>query len=279
MRTHDAMESFFKDNAARFSNETVLKYRQSLRQFFTFCPKEFDQVMSEDIRSWLSALKEAKQKPRTIRTRLVSLRSFYQYCFEEKFIRKNPTLNIALPQIDQSLPVYLETNEIAQLMEVAKEYPRDRTVFEILYDTGIRANELLNIKLSDIRWDTQQIWIRKGKGKKDRFVLFTAECAERIRNYLANRNIESPYLFANRHGKALSRAWLQKLFSCYHKKLYLEQRFTPHTMRHTFAAHLAEKDMPQSYIQELLGHVNINSTRIYTNLSAKTRKKQYDSFQ
>lgn len=278
-RTHKTIENFFKDNASRFAKETVLKYKQSLRQFFNFCPKEFDEVKAVDIRSWLSALNEAGQKPGTIRTRLVSLRSFYQYCLEENLIQKNPTLNIDWPKKEESTPIYLGKNEMAQLMEVAKNHPRDRTVMETLYATGVRANELLNIQLPDIKWDTRQIWIRKGKGNKDRFVLFTTECAERLKEYLANRHIESPYLFANRRGEPLSRAWLQKMFFRYAKKLHLGHRFSPHIMRHTFAAHLAEKDMPQSYIQELLGHVNINSTRIYTRLNAKDRKTQYDSYQ
>lgn len=278
-RTLDAIEYFFKDNAARFSNETVLKYRQSLRQFFAFCPKAFDEVKAVDIRSWLSALNGAGQKPGTIRTRLVSLRSFYRYCFEESFVHKNPTINIDLPKREESVPIYLGKNKMAQLMEVTKDHPRDRTVIETLYATGVRAKELLNIQLSDIKWDTRQIWIRKGKGNKDRFVLFTTEFAERLKEYLANRKIESPYLFANRWGKPLSRAWLQKLFYRYAKELNLGYRLSPHIMRHTFAAHLAEREMPQSYIQELLGHVNINSTIIYTNLSAKARKKQYDCYQ
>ncbi|KJS15382.1 MAG: integrase [Peptococcaceae bacterium BRH_c4b] len=278
-KTHEVIEYFFKDNAARFAKETILKYKQSLRQFFSFCQKEFDEVKTADIRAWLSALDEAGQKPRTLNTRLVALRSFYQYCLEENFIQKKPTLNIDLPKKEEPLPVYLEKNEMAQLMEAAKDHPRERVLLETLYATGVRARELLNIQLSDIKWDTRQIWIRKGKGNKDRFVLFTTECAERLKEYLANRNIESPYLFANRRGKHLSRAWLQKIFCRYAAELDLGRKFTPHIMRHTFASHLAEKDMPQSYIQELLGHVNINSTRIYTRLNAKARKTQYDSFQ
>jgi len=143
----------------------------------------------------------------------------------------------------------------------------------------VRISELLNIKLDDIKWDTHQIWIRKGKGNKERFVLFTSECAARLKLYLATRTIESPYLFANRLGNHLSRSWAEKRFEVYTKGLTIEHKITPHTLRHTFAAHLAEKDMPQSHIQELLGHVNINTTRIYTRLNTSARKKQYDNYQ
>ncbi|MCQ6266857.1 tyrosine-type recombinase/integrase [Fictibacillus sp. WQ 8-8] len=148
---------------------------------------------------------------------------------------------------------------------------------ETLYSTGVRVSELINITLEEIKWETRQIWIRKGKGNKERFVLFTHECYERIKAYLSDRETDSKYLFTNRQGGRLSRVFIEYQFRQFSDALGF--RITPHTMRHTFAAHLAEKNMPQSYIQELLGHANINSTRIYTRLMESARKKQYDKYQ
>lgn len=273
----EAQQSFFNDNQARFSSETVRGYKIALKQFFLFCEKNYDVVKPTDVRVWLASMEEKGLKPNSIHLKLAALKSFYQYCMEENRLIKNPTLTVHTPQKDDSLPYYLSKREVALLQELTRHDLRDRAIVETLYATGVRINELLNIKLDDVKWETRQIWIRKGKGNKERFVLFTHECAERLKSYLQHRNKDSLYLFSNERGGFLSRVFVQKQFQEYSK--ILEFKVKPHTMRHTFAAHLAEKNMPQSYIQELLGHVNINSTRIYTRIMEHARKKQYDRYQ
>lgn len=273
----EMQEAFFNDYQARFSKETIRSYRISLTQFFSFCEKNYDCVKATDVRTWLASMEEKGLKPRTIRLKLTGVKSFYQYCMEEKTINKNPTLTVHTPKIDDSLPYYLSKRQVVLLQELTRENLRDRAIIETLYTTGVRISELLNIKLEDIKWETRQIWIRKGKGNKERFVLFTHDCAERLKTYLELRNIESVFLFSNQRGERLSRIFAEKKFQTFSNTLGF--KVMPHTMRHTFAAHLAEKNMPQSYIQELLGHVNINSTRIYTRLMESARKKQYDRYQ
>ncbi|MGM9967249.1 MAG: tyrosine-type recombinase/integrase [Rummeliibacillus sp.] len=117
---------------------------------------------------------------------------------------------------------------------------------EALYATGVRINELLNIKLEDVKWETRQIWIRKGKGNKERFVLFTFECAEPLKAYLDHREIDSIYLFSNHRGKRLSCAFVEKQFRMFSEELGF--KVWPHAMRHTFAAHLSEKNETKLYI-------------------------------
>jgi len=275
-KTQDTIALFFRDNL-KFARETVRVYGIALYQFFTFCDKDYDQVVKKDIRAYLAGLGEQELMARTIHLKLAALKAFYRYCIEEGLLEKNPTFNIDFPQPKDSLPVYLDKAALAQLLELSRDTLRDRALVEALYSTGARISELLSIKLEDIKWDTQQIWIRKGKGNKERFVLFTTECSERLKEYLAKRNIESPYLFANQRGDHLSRIWAEKLFNRYSKEL--GYRVTPHTIRHTFAAHLAEKGMPQAHIADLLGHASLRSTGIYTGLNAETRKNQYDSYQ
>lgn len=275
--TMDTIEYFFKDNEARFSKDTIRGYGIALNQFFKFTNKEFDCIKRADVREWNASLDEEGLMPRTIRIKLSALRSFYKYLLEENLIKKNPTIGIGLPQLEDSLPKYLDKKQLAQLMELAKDDTRERTIIEVLYNTGVRISELLNIKKSDIKWDTRQIWIEKGKGNKERFVLFTPECSERLSKYLKEIKIDSPYIFPNKQGNPLGRYWVEVIFKNYSMKLGF--RVTPHFMRHTMAAHLAEKGMPISYIQDLLGHKNINATRKYTRLSNKARKKQYDNYQ
>ena len=163
------------------------------------------------------------------------------------------------------------------MQELTRQKPRDRAIVETLYATGVRISELLQIKLEDVKWDTRQIWIRKGKGNKARFVLFTYDCELRLKTYLEQREKESDYLISNGRGGPLSRVFVEKQFKGFSEELGFRVR--PHTMRHTFAAHLAEKGMKFEYIQDLLGHANVNSTRIYTRLMNHTRKKQYDQYQ
>ena len=273
----EVQQSFFNDHQARFSPETIRSYRMALHQFFSYFDKEYGEVKASDIRAWLASLEEQGLKPRTIHQKLSAVKSFYRYCMEENLIIRNPTVTVHTPKKDDSLPYYLTKRQVALLQELTKKDPRDRAIVETLYTTGVRVSELLGIRVEDIKWETRQIWIRKGKGNKERFVLFTHECAERLRTYLDNRKEVNPYLFANNRGGHLSRVFVEKKFREFSEELGL--KLVPHTMRHTFAAHLAEKNMPQSYIQELLGHVNINSTRIYTRLMEHARKKQYDRYQ
>ncbi|SFD39872.1 integrase/recombinase XerD [Bacillus sp. OV194] len=273
----EIQQLFLDDNKARFSSETVRSYKMALNQFFSFCEKNYDEVKATDIRAWLASMEENSLKPRTIHLKLSAIKSFYQYCMEENKIKKNPTMTVHTPKKDDSLPYYLSRRQIALLQEHTKNDLRDRAIVDTLYATGVRVSELLQIRLEDIKWETRQIWIRNGKGNKERFVLFTHECSERLKTYIKNRKYENVYLFPNNRGGHLSRIFVEKKFQEFSKALGF--RVVPHTMRHTFAAHLAEKNMPQSNIQELLGHVNINSTRIYTRLMETARKKQYDRYQ
>jgi integrase/recombinase XerC len=272
----EMMDAFIHDNHNRFSPETIRTYKIALSQFFTTCHKNVDEVKAKDVRDWLANMTENRLKPRSIQMKLTALKSFYQYLMEENILKKNPTIKIRPPQKEDSLPYYLNRRQLVLLQELTKESIRERTIVETLYATGVRISELLNIKLEDVKWDSRQIWIRKGKGNKERFVLFSHDCAERLKAYLNQRGFTSPYLFSNRKGVPLSRDLVEMQFRQYTETLGF--KVTPHTMRHTFAAHLAEKGMDFSYIQELLGHSNINSTRIYTRLTNKARKKQYDRY-
>lgn len=276
-KNQEIVELFLKDNHNRFSSETTRGYKISLGQFFTFCTKEYDEVKPGDIRSWLVSMEESGLKPTSRHAKLSGLKSFYQYCIEENKLERDPTKVIRTPQKDDRLPYYLSNKQLILLQELTKTSLRERAIIEALYATGVRISELLNIKKEDIKWDSRQIWIRKGKGNRERFVLFTHACEERIRLYLKSRKDDTEYIFSNGYGGPLSRVTVQLKFREFSKELGF--KVTPHTMRHTFAAHLSNKGMSSSNIQELMGHVNINSTRIYTRLMNNAQKKKYDQYQ
>lgn len=271
------IEDFLIDNHARFTDGTTKSYRISLNQFFSYSNKSFDEIKARDIRAWMASMEEEGLKPKSVQSKLTAVKSFYCYCMEENKINKNPVDTVKTPKKEDSLPYYLERKHLTLLQELTRGDLRDRAIVEALYATGLRISELLNIKLSDIKWETKLIWIRKGKGNKERFVIFTHDCSIRLQDYLENRKIKSDYLFCNQKGNPLTQDTVQKDFRDYSKELNF--RVTPHTLRHTFAAHLAEKGMDFNYIQELLGHEDVNSTRIYTRLMDKARKKQYDQYQ
>jgi integrase/recombinase XerC len=271
------IHAFFQDHYARFSAETIRSYRITLNKFFDYCGKNYNEIQLNDVRDWVASLIHTGLKPRTIRLKISAVKSFYRYAMEEHLLEKNPTLKIKAPKKEDSLPYYLSQRQLTLLQELTRSDIRDRAIVEALYATGVRVSELLQIKLEDIKWEKRLIWIRKGKGNKERFVLFSHECAERLKTYLHNRKEVSDYLFASNRGGHLSRILIEKRFQEFSKQLGF--KVVPHTMRHTFAAYLAEKGMDFSYIQELLGHSNIESTRIYTRLMNHARKQKYDQFQ
>lgn len=273
----EIIEAFFNDNHARFSEATVKSYRLSLNQYLSFCNKPYDEIKAIEVRKWMASMEEKGLKPKSVQLKLTAVKSFYRYCMEENRLKKNPIATVKTPKKDDSLPYYLNRRQVTLLQELTRPHIKERAMVETLYATGVRISELLNIKLADIKWETRQIWIRKGKGNAERFVLFTHECAVRLQVYLKERNIVSDYLFCDKKGEQLDQGPIQKDFRDY--TVALGFKVSPHTMRHTFAAHLAERNMQQSYIQELLGHVNINSTRIYTRLMEHARKKKYDQYQ
>ncbi len=273
----EIIKQFFLDNHNQFSPETVRAYELALTQFFTVCEKGVEDVKARDIRNWLEVMTNDELQPRSIQLKLVALKSFYRYCMEENKINKNPTLKVVTPKKVDSLPYYLSKRQLAMLQEHTKDDLRDRAIIETLYATGVRITELLHIKLEDIKWETRQITIRKGKGNKGRIVLFSHACAERLERYIETRKYPGDYLFSNKRGQPISRDLVQTKFREYTEALGF--KVSPHTLRHTFAANLAEKGMDFTYIQELLGHSNINSTRIYTRLMNPERKKKYDQYQ
>ncbi len=148
----------------RFSVETTRCYKIALNQFFSYGKKEYNFVKATDIRAWLASLEERGLKPKSIQLKLTALKSFYHYCMEENFVKKNPTDSIQTPKLDDRLPKYLTKRQLVLLQELTRQDIRDRAIVETLFATGTRISELLNIRLEDIKWETRQIWIRKGKG-------------------------------------------------------------------------------------------------------------------
>jgi site-specific recombinase XerD len=173
----EMMDAFINDNQNQFSPETIRTYKIALSQFFSKCQKKVEEVKPKDIREWMASMTENKLKLRSVQMKLSALKSFYQYLMEENLLKKNPTLRVRTPQKEDSLPYYLDKRQLVLLQELTKDKPSERAIVEALYTTGVRISELLNIKLEDVKWDSRQIWIRKGKGNKEWILVTFRNCS------------------------------------------------------------------------------------------------------
>ncbi|MGX9133254.1 tyrosine-type recombinase/integrase [Rummeliibacillus sp. JY-2-4R] len=273
----ECMKKFKEDYEYKFVTSTLSAIQCNVYQFFAYCKKSIQDVTSSDIRSWLIQLHEDGYASTTVRTKLFRIKPFFGFCLEEKIITHNPTVSIIIPEEKQITPRYLEIDQLNQLRQLVSGKLRQKAAVELLYATGVRIRELCAIKQDDINWSERSILIQNGKGKRERIVLFTNECGNHLKAYLQERTDSLPFLFINRYENGpISPRAIQRWFENYQKELGIQ--ISPHTMRHTFAAHLAIKGMSQLYIQALLGHEIPRHTELYTRLYNHARKQQYDEW-
>ncbi|MEC2324421.1 tyrosine-type recombinase/integrase [Lederbergia lenta] len=271
------LQQFKDEYSFRLTGETLYQYKLAVEQLITYCNKPFSEINSRDIRKWMFSLELKEYKAVTVKTKLAGIKLFFKYCVEDGFITKDPVKNIPFPEVEDKLPFYLQRDELFQLRQLVKGKLEQRAVIEMLYATGVRIKELVEMKIEDINWQERMITIPKGKRKKERIVLFTRECEAHLKTYLDERGDNLPFVFVNttKTGFMCTRT-VQNKFTTYSKKLGIYM--TPHTLRHTFAAHLAMKGMPLECIQVLLGHNGPHQTQLYARLYHQARKVIYDQW-
>ncbi|MCG7337170.1 tyrosine-type recombinase/integrase [Sporosarcina sp. ACRSM] len=271
------IEKFKDDYQFRMAPRTIRSYQLAVNQLQEHLNIPFDVITSKDIRNWLMMLKEKGYKPNSVQGKLIGLKTFYKYCLEEGIIPIDPARKIPFPKIEEKLPNYLTPTQLTSLRDCVEGQLLERAVIEILFATGVRISELVDMKKADINWSERSILIPEGKWKKGRVVLFSHACGQHLQACLDSRTDSLPDVFINQ--EATARIRQQKIrthFQSYSK--HLGCRVTPHTMRHTFAAHLAQKGMPLESIQELLGHDHPHTTQLYARLYNQARKEMYDKW-
>lgn len=276
LSTQDLIERFIDEYRFRLSENTLRSYKYSAESFFNYCQKEYCDIDKKDIRAYSSNLINKGQKVKTIENRLYAIKQFFAFCVEDNYISSNPTKGMNIPKKEDKLPFYLEMEQLAKLREIVKDNLSDRAMIETMYATGARVSEIANLKIEDINMDSRFLTIKNTKGRRDRIVPFTMECRERIKEYLSNRNSESPNLFLNNRGTPIGARVIRKYFEKYSEELGI--KITPHVMRHTLAAHLAMKGMPLYCIQDILGHEDLRTTKIYARLYASVRRLEYNKY-
>ena len=265
------------------SENTITAYRQDLMEFISFLEKEnFESWPTEavDIDAFLARQKDLNKATSSISRMISSLRKFYQWLARQNIQKLNPMIEIDSPKKEKSFPIALSENEIQELLnapDVNKKLGlRDRALLEVMYATGIRVSEAINLKLEDIHPALRLIKVF-GKGSKERLVPINEVALQWLQKY--EKEVRDPlilksgkyndYTFLNSRGRALTRQAVWQIIKRYCTIAGIDKDVTPHTLRHTFATHLLENGADLRVVQEILGHSDISTTQIYTNLPQK----------
>ena len=270
-----------------YSIHTVKNYELDLYEFIEYLKTEkinkLDKVDYQVIRKYLSYLHDKDIKNKSISRKVSSLRSFFKYLKNNDYIKDNPTILISNPKLEKRLPKFLYYNDLDKILNnfnLESIYEiRDYFILELLYSTGIRVSELINIKLKDINKYNREIRIL-GKGNKERIVLYGKVCAEKMDFYLNESRVHlnkvgSEYLLLNKNGNKLTTRYIEDMVNRVCLRSGIKEKVTPHTLRHTFATHMLNEGADLKTVQELLGHSNLSATGIYTHVSNERLRQVY----
>ncbi len=261
----------------RYSQHTITAYKKDLEQFTQYLTEQFGitdagLVAHFHVRSWLADLKDEDRKERTINRKISSLHSFFKYLLRLQLIAKNPVSQLHSMRLPERLPSFLKEKETEVLFqEVAFEEGfkgfTDRLICDLLYQTGMRRNELVELKERDIEWSLGQLRIL-GKGNKERLVPVNEVLLASIRDYInAKKEIagyDDKYLLIRENGQHLSAGYVYITVKKYLSMVTTLKKKSPHILRHTFASHLLNNGANIQAIKDLLGHSSLAATQIYT---------------
>ena len=264
------------------SNNTIESYSSDLAVYLEFLKKNRIKKIADAgtraILKHLIALKDAGLGAKSRARHLIALRGFYKFIVQEKIIKHNPTKIIDLPKEGLKLPDVLSVEDVKLLLNTPNTKKpigiRDAAMLELLYGTGTRVSELINLKLQNVNMEACFVRIF-GKGSKERVVPMGLYAREKIDRYikesrplLLKKNV-SQHLFISRLGKAMTRQSFWKLLKQYGQQTGIKKKITPHSLRHSFASHLLEGGADLRAVQVMLGHVDISTTQIYTHVARK----------
>ena len=267
---------------------TVRNYTADLLDFFSFLRdtgvsslKEVDRIT---LRDYLSHLMKQGLVKASIARKLSAIRSFYRYLLQEGIMSTSPVATTSSPKLDKRLPTFLTLEEIERLLKApdlsTPQGQRDRALLELLYASGPRVSELVQLNLGQVNLDTREIRVW-GKGAKERVVLMGKPAAEAITTYLSQGRPKllgkkrNSALFLNRYGERLPARRIQRILEICARLAGIDKRVYPHLLRHTFATHLLDGGADLRVVQELLGHADLSSTQIYTHVTKSQAKKVY----
>jgi len=270
----------------KYSNNTVKSYKRDLERFKKyFKNKNINTIDKKDIEKYIEYLNQDLDT-RSISRSISTLKSFYKYLKLNKEVSRIPTDTITNPKLKKYLPKVLSEEEINKLLDINLnnnfDY-RNKAMLELMYSSGLRVSELVNLKVNDIDLKNEAVRIF-GKGSKERIVPLNEYATTALEAYILNhrkelfKHGENDYLFLNNHGNKMTRQGLFKILKKIAQEKNIKTDFSPHTLRHSFATHLLKHGADLRSIQELLGHSDISSTQIYTHITNEKLQKNYEEY-
>jgi integrase/recombinase XerC len=274
----------------RFSSHTLIAYQQDLTNFIQFCKENqcltsVSEVRHLHIRSWIVYLMEGKMAARSVNRKLSCLKSFFKYLRKKALLDKDPMQKVVGPKTGKRLPVFIQETHMALLfseIEFDNDYrgQLDRLVLEILYATGMRRSELVNLTLGDLDFSRGYFKVL-GKGGKERIVPFATMLNDLLEKFIAIRHETFPmstekWLLLDKKGEQLPSQTVYTIVKKYLSLVSNAEQRSPHVLRHSFATHLSDHGADLNAIKELLGHSNLAATQIYMHNSMEKLKKVYE---
>ena len=270
----------------RFSANTVASYRRDLESLEKYCLDQkitvWRNLKTHHLRTYTAKIFSRGLGPRSIQRRLSGIRSFMNYLLREGLIKSNPASAVKTPKAPKRLPNVLDVDQINQLLNIRETSPtslRDKAILELLYSSGLRLSELVNLNPIDLNLKDKSLMVM-GKGGKTRLVPIGQKAIEAVNQWLDVRSklakTDEEALFVGTKGVRLGQRAVQARITHWGKKNGIQQGVYPHLLRHSFATHLLEASGDLRAVQELLGHKDISSTQIYTHLDFQHLAETYD---
>ncbi|MGI6678806.1 MAG: site-specific tyrosine recombinase XerD [Dehalobacterium sp.] len=271
------------------ADNTVKSYQLDLKSFFDFLTgksmRDIQGVTRHHIIAYLIKLQKENKSPATLARHSACLKSFFHFLLRERIIDQDPTSHLETPKLAGILPQVLSIEEVEHLLNQpqtgTKLGLRDKAMLEVIYATGLRVSELINLDLQDI--NLEMGFLRcLGKGAKERIVPLGSFAIHALQEYLQGsrekltKSSEEKALFVNQHGRRLTRQGFWKILKGYVSEAQISTPVTPHTFRHSIATHMLENGADLRTVQEILGHADISTTQIYTHLTKSHLKEVYD---
>ncbi len=287
-RARQFLEEFFRHlgDERRLSSNTLVHYRRDLDRCVTYCDSvgidSWDKFATAEVRGWVAALHRQGLSGKSIQRALSALRTFYRYLLREQAVARNPAAGVTAPRSPRRLPRTLTADQAARLVTLDAREPlmlRDRALLELLYSSGLRLSEAVNLDLAELDLGGGMVRVT-GKGGKVRDVPVGAKARAALREWLAARHelagAEQAAVFVARSGRRLGARAMQTRLRLWAARQGMEVPVHPHMLRHSFASHVLESSGDLRAVQELLGHANISTTQIYTHLDFQHLAKVYD---
>ena len=266
------------------SGHTVTNYKIDLREFSeSIKDKPIEQITHLDVRLFMARMKEKNFARRSIARKMACLRSFFKFLYREGHIKTNPSISLSTPKIEKKLPLFLNVNDVARLLESPDPSIdiglRDRAILETLYSTGIRVGELVGLDKEDIDFISGVLKVY-GKGKKERLAPIGDRALRAIKAYFEKIGVndinEKKPAFLNKSKRRVSDRAVRRIVHKYIHKTSLNENISPHSLRHSFATHMLDRGADLRSVQELLGHANLSTTQIYTHVTTERLRSIYE---